>query len=349
MLQSISRTLLQRGARSVGKKPTFGLVKSQALSRPWANASRAIARVEWKNYEHIARRRYAWQYSPPVEPAEPESSINWNYLYFLMPLTCFGLGYWQMQRLEWKENLIRERTEGLKAPPLELDFSTENYDPVTFPRELTWKPVSVRGVWVHSQEILVGPRVLNGKPGFHLITPLDLEGGHRVLINRGFVPKDQAERSKRPETLTRGEVTVKGTMREISAKPSWVPENVPERGEWYWIDIPALALRTHAEPFFIDSVLDEENPKKLPIGGQLNQPLSNNHFQYMLTWFTLGAILTGLSFLLVKRGGSLPPALPPHINPKKPWWDQPNSSYKRPSSSLPPSSKLDSNPPPPKQ
>lgn len=231
-----------------------------------------------------------------------------------MPAACFALGYWQWERLEWKENLIRDRERGLAAEPMTLDFDKNVYDPVTFPRELAWKPVSVEGKWLHHKEILVGPRVLEGKGGQHIITPLELPGGTRILVNRGFVPKEKLDRTSRPESQEKGIVEVKGTLREIQNKPSWVPVNEPSKNLWYWVDIPEMALKADTEPFLLETLLDTTNPTKLPVGGQLHQPLSNNHFTYMLTWFTLGAALTGMSFLMVRRG-KLPPTggRPPYI------------------------------------
>lgn len=230
-----------------------------------------------------------------------------------MPLTCFGLGYWQWQRLEWKENLIRTREQGLKEEPRVLDFHTNDYDPLTFPRELAWRPVSVTGKWLHHKEIQVGPRVLDSKGGVHVITPLELSTGERILVNRGFVPTEKKDRTTRPESLEKGEIEVRGTLREIQPKPQWVPENDPARNLWYWVDIPAMALKADTEPYFMEQLLDEQHPTRLPIGGQLHQPLSNNHFTYMLTWFTLGAALTGMSFLMVRRGKLPPTGRPPYI------------------------------------
>jgi len=240
-----------------------------------------------------------------------------------MPITCFGLGIWQWQRLEWKENLIREREQGLKAPPIPLDL-TQDLDPVTYPKELSWRPVSINGRWLHNLEILVGPRVYNGKGGYHVITPLDTPNG-RILVNRGFVPSEKKDRTTRPESLTSGTVTVAGTLREIATKPGWVPQNEPDKRLWYWIDIPAMCLVTNSEPFFLEELLDEANPTRLPIGGQLHQPLTNNHLQYTLTWFSLSAILTGMSFLMIRRG-RLPPTtrpayvVPPKHRPKRGTW-----------------------------
>lgn len=238
--------------------------------------------------------------SPDVYAVHSRFS-RWNYLYFLMPLTSFALGVWQIQRKEWKDNLIKERERGLKADPMEIDWSQE-LDPAQLPTELSWRPISVTGKWMHHLEVLVGPRVHNGKGGYHLITPLETSQGSRLLVNRGFVPKEKRTRPSRPETTPNGIVTVNGTLRQIVPKPAWVPQNEPEKGLWYWIDIPALAFETHSKQFLLEQLLDTEHPTTIPIGGHHHQPLKNKHFQYIITFFGLGFFTTGMSFLMLRRG-----------------------------------------------
>jgi surfeit locus 1 family protein len=38
----------------------------------------------------------------------------------LMPITCVGLGVWQVQRLRWKEELIDDLSDKLQRAPLSL-------------------------------------------------------------------------------------------------------------------------------------------------------------------------------------------------------------------------------------
>jgi len=36
-------------------------------------------------------------------------------------------------------------------------------------------------------------------------------------------------------------VTVEGVTRSSEPRSSFVPDNVPAKGEWYWIEVPAIA------------------------------------------------------------------------------------------------------------
>ena len=53
-------------------------------------------------------------------------------------------------------------------------------------------------------------------------------------------------------------------------------------------DVYALAKRLGTDPIFVDAG-EESTVKGGPIGGQTRVKLRNDHFSYMLTWYTLSA------------------------------------------------------------
>lgn len=66
--------------------------------------------------------------------------------------------------------------------------------------EFAYRKVALRGHFDHSKEILIQPRTREGELGYHVIVPLIREdGGPPILVNRGFVRRDLAERRLRPE------------------------------------------------------------------------------------------------------------------------------------------------------
>jgi surfeit locus 1 family protein len=101
--------------------------------------------------------------------------------------------------------------------------------------------------------MLLGPRVLDGTNGFHLITPLVRTNGSTILVDRGFV----TEVKRRYPTP--GEVVeVHGMLRESQARNNFTPDNNPVKGEWYWADVAAMAEYAGGESFNVQPVLVEE-------------------------------------------------------------------------------------------
>jgi len=104
--------------------------------------------------------------------------------------------------------------------------------------------------------MLLGPRVLDGTNGSHLITPLVRANGSTVLVDRGFISERAA--AKRDYPTPDGNVEVHGMLRESQARNNFTPDNNPTKGEWYWADVTAMADYAGGESSNVQPVLVEE-------------------------------------------------------------------------------------------
>jgi len=134
-----------------------------------------------------------------------------------------GLGTWQVQRLYWKEALLQtidQRTHSAPQPlaDVEKEFAATG--------DVDYTPVTVSGTFLHSGERHFYA-TWDGDAGFNVYTPLALDDGRYVLINRGFVPYDLKDAAKRPQGQVTGKVTVTGLARNpLPGKPSMMlPDN----------------------------------------------------------------------------------------------------------------------------
>jgi len=221
-------------------------------------------------------------------------------------LMCLALGGWQVQRLHWKEGLIAQRAAALATAPVAAPQS------LAAAQALDLHRVVDDGVFDNDREILVHAIGPEGGAGFDVLTPLREAGGRVVLVNRGYVPTSLADRNKRRAGEPTGRVHVAGLLRlPPPEKPGWfVPDNAAGRGEWFWIDLPAIgaaAAQSDVAPFYIDADATP-NPGGWPLGRASLPALPNNHLQYAITWFSL-AVAALVIYLLSQRGGERPVAL----------------------------------------
>ncbi len=201
-----------------------------------------------------------------------------------------ALGSWQVQRLYWKEALIAERQARSTAPAIALP------DVIDYPDDLEFHAVRVRGTLHHAREMYLAARTLEGVVGLHVVTPMTLEDGRTLLIDRGWVPDARRDPATRPEGQLPGVVVLMGLMRTDGWKgPEFMkPENLPAENLWFWIDPPAMAAAVGLPGVVAGIYLDAgpaENPGGLPIGGQTRINLPNDHLQYAITWFSLAIAL----------------------------------------------------------
>jgi surfeit locus 1 family protein len=214
-------------------------------------------------------------------------------------LVLIGLGTWQVQRLFWKEGLIAERQAAVTAAPIPPPRSLAEAKGLDFHR------LVARGQFRHDHELYLGASDDAGHLGYQVITPLALDDGAVLLVDRGFVPQEKRAPASRAEGEVVGEVTVTGLLRvPPEGKPHWfLPDNDPAKNYWFYVDVPAMARAAQQEqvlPFIMDADATP-NPGGLPKGGQTRLDLPNDHLQYAITWYALAAALAVIATLRIRQ------------------------------------------------
>lgn len=205
-----------------------------------------------------------------------------------------ALGTWQMSRKTWKDALVAQIAARTKAEPVGLQAVLAALAAKT---DAEYTRVAVRGRFLNDRErFLYAPHQKLG-PGYHVLTPLEVEGGRIVFVNRGYVPERMRERTTRAAGLVEGETAVTGLVRMPQDKAAFAPPSDPRTNLWYWRDLPGLmasafpAGERTALPFLIDAEAEPANPGGWPKGGTTEIKLPNRHLEYALTWYGLAAAL----------------------------------------------------------
>ncbi|HYB10871.1 MAG TPA: SURF1 family protein [Alphaproteobacteria bacterium] len=211
-------------------------------------------------------------------------------------IILIGLGTWQLERLHWKENLIAERA--LRSTSAPIPLPAEN----ALPDSYDFSKTQVRGEFRNDKEMYLAARSLNGNVGYHVVTPLRLDDGSTILVDRGWIPIERKDPSTRSTGEIAGTVTLEGLLRR-GQKQNWlVPDNEPQNDIWFYVDIPAMAKWANlggVRPYFVDAGPDP-NPGGYPIGGQSPIDLPNNHLQYAITWYSF-AVSLGVIYVIYHR------------------------------------------------
>ncbi|KAL1517419.1 hypothetical protein ABEB36_001186 [Hypothenemus hampei] len=230
-------------------------------------------------------------------PSKLQEVGSYGWFMLIIPISTFGLGIWQIQRKFWKENLILQMKERTESSPIELPQNIKEI------KELEFRPVSVRGTFLHDKEIYMGPRGLiktneeskltdNPSPGYLVITPFKLaDRDETILINRGWVSSGHRKPSSRPQGQVEGVVNVIGLLRLNEHRPNFSMKNRENSNLYFYRDLEAMCASTGASPIFLDQTKDFNIPGG-PVGGQTNVTLRNEHLSYIITWFSLSAATT---------------------------------------------------------
>ncbi|GAA4521768.1 SURF1 family protein [Nonomuraea ferruginea] len=122
------------------------------------------------------------------------------------------LGQWQFGRFEERSANSDLVTRNIESAPVPLETLVQPGRPAK--ESDRFKNVTVTGTYDPQQELVVRRRPQGGRPGYYVLTPLPIGGGHAVLVNRGWVKAgataDEYPAVPPPPT---GEVTVTGRLR----------------------------------------------------------------------------------------------------------------------------------------
>jgi surfeit locus 1 family protein len=177
----------------------------------------------------------------------------------IIPLTAFILGCWQVQRLGWKTDLVARFEDRLTFPPLELPLRIDESMLDAF----DYRRVYAKGRLRHDQEMLIGPRILDGEEGYTVITPLertDERGNvHKILCCRGWIKKDTAPQWFRKNSggLPEGEVMIEGLLRIPPKGNMFTPKNEPEKGKWFFPSVEEMAEYTGSQRVWVEETMSK--------------------------------------------------------------------------------------------
>ena len=208
----------------------------------------------------------------------------------LLAVLCW-LGTWQLERLQWKLNLIATVDRHMAAPPVSLDQILH-----MSPDQAQYRRVTLSGRFDHAKEAYVFATAAEGMAVYHVLTPFTTDDGRVLMVDRGAVPQDRLAPRSRAAGNLEGETKITGVWRVPDPPGAFTPKPDPRKRIWYARDLAGIAAVDHlslAAPVVIEADA-APNPGGLPKGGQTLVNFRNQHLSYAVTWYGLAAVLLGV-------------------------------------------------------
>lgn len=230
---------------------------------------------------------------------------RWVLFHLLVVAGIAGMiwaGFWQLRRLDERQafNAAVETQAALGPVPIESLVP----DMATDPDSLEWRPVVVRGSYLADETVTVVNKSQDGSAGTFAVTPIELDDGSLVLIERGFTPlavADAAATAPVPD----GTVEVVGRLRPSQERGTGGLSD-PADGdltEVQRIDIDRLAAQLPAEvaPMYVE--LTSSTPAEVDALQPIAAPdLSDGpHLPYAIQWFIFATCVAVGWVLAVRR------------------------------------------------
>ncbi|MBK9684372.1 MAG: SURF1 family protein [Betaproteobacteria bacterium] len=204
------------------------------------------------------------------------------------------LGVWQLDRAAQKNALQATLDARMALPAL---LPAELAHEVQAAATQHHRAVRLEGQWLAERTVYLENRQMNGRPGFFAVTPLRLDDGSAVLVQRGWLPRDPMDRTRIVAAPPApGRVAILG---RIAPAPGRLYEfeagaSGPIRQN---LDLDAYARETGLLLRPLTVVQEDGQPP--PDDGLLRQwprPAAgvHKHYGYAFQWFALSALILGL-------------------------------------------------------
>jgi len=226
-------------------------------------------------------------------------------LYLVVLVAMLLLGRWQLLRADEKIELI-ERAEVARladpVPAARLDAAAAEQAGIGYAR------VAAHGRWLPSRQFLWDNRAHGGRAGVEVITPLQLDDGRLLLVNRGWLPL--STRRERLPDVSLDDIAEPVSLGGLMSRPS----RGFAQGEAFVADAPwprylqyfdyaamAAALRADVLPAVLQPGAGDPDARwRLTSNWQPAASGPEKHYSYAVQWFAMAIALT-IIFGVVNR------------------------------------------------
>lgn len=207
---------------------------------------------------------------------------------------CVRLGVWQLDRLDGRRESNERYAAGLEAPPEPLESLLAEGGALAYRRAVA------TGRFDPEREVILYGRSLDGRSGNHVLTPLVLDDGRAIIVDRGWVPFEMDEPPVRPASPPGGSVDVTGPL--FADQPGGAGDD--DGGDRVTVvrsvDIGAIGddLPYELVPWFLQMQTRLPEAGELPVPASPPDLSSGPHLGYAFQWFAFAAI-AGIGYVIL--------------------------------------------------
>ncbi|MCC6349596.1 MAG: SURF1 family protein [Candidatus Eisenbacteria bacterium] len=221
-------------------------------------------------------------------------------LALLVTAVCVAAGFWQLSRLAGKRALNAARAAALAAPaaPLAREPGGRSAQ--------AGRKVVVAGEYDAARHVLLTARFHDSDLGVELLTPLRLDSGGSLLVDRGWLEAQDGLNAAPAQVAEPGQRRVTGVLVRVPARaglPPW--RRLAGAGEELWstheLDSASVAAYLPGVPpsWLLLALPDSAAPVALARTGppMLDEQV---HLSYAIQWFCF-ALITAVGTLVIAR------------------------------------------------
>ena len=205
------------------------------------------------------------------------------------------LGYWQLQRLQWKNDLISS---------IELNYNSKTID---FPilndadNKYEYMQTHIEGKFMVKQSMFFFRSNLRGESGYEIVVPFKTTLSKDVYVIIGWIPFDKKDeidlRFIDDEALTK----IEGSLIYSKKRKPLIPDNDISSNVWYLMNSEEMDIVNNLNSSnYLLKITDKNYFPQILIEFEPTN-ITNNHLQYAGTWFLLALVNTIMYIYFIYR------------------------------------------------
>jgi cytochrome oxidase assembly protein ShyY1 len=223
-------------------------------------------------------------------------------LWLASVISMIALGFWQLDRLDQKRDRNAQIEERSETPVAGIGELVQPDDPLSVGDDVRFHQLTLTGVYLADEQVLLRGPSLDGTPGFHVLTPLDLGDGSAIVVNRGWIPAgEETDGSDSPFDTPAGSVSVSGILERSYSDPR--PSGETQRTIGH-VDLGWFDDQVGLDLYPVSLQLVSQSPAQL---GDVPIPLEppaldeGPHLSYAVQWFLFTAVVVIGYPILMRR------------------------------------------------
>ncbi len=205
------------------------------------------------------------------------------------------LGYWQLHRLQWKNDLINT---------IELNFNSRTID---FPilndadNKYEYMQSHIEGKFMVEQSMFFFRSNLRGESGYEVVVPFKTTLSKDVYVIIGWIPFDKKDEIDLSfiddEALTK----IEGSLIYSKKRKPLIPNNDISSNVWYLMNSEEMDIVNNLNTSnYLLKITDKSYFPQILIEFEPTN-ITNNHLQYAGTWFLLALVNTIMYIYFIYR------------------------------------------------
>lgn len=199
------------------------------------------------------------------------------------------LGFWQLHRYHYKQDLLRHYHSASESAPITLtEFETRS--------DGAFQHIDIQGRYIDDKTILLDNRWYHHQLGYEVLTPVRLTGEDKaVLVNRGWVPAPPTRQELPVIKPGRSVHDIIGYVNLINPNIFILGENVSDVKSWpiriQKVDVSQLSQLVGIELYPFVLRLDVNQPNGFVRNWEIVNVLPQRHLGYAVQWFLMAFTL----------------------------------------------------------